>query len=154
MGEDQAVPDGTDEGGAPPDPGNAAGREFDIVVFGATGFVGQLIAEYLAEHAPAGTRIALAGRSQSKLEALRDGIPAASDWPLIVADSADVPSVQVAVREAKQVLTGSGTASKQQLEETVRHRLKHKTSIRPFHASDALALAIIGLYRYKKMAGS
>ena len=65
-----------------------------------------------------------------------------------------VPSVQVAVREAKQVLTGSGTASKQQLEEAVRHRLKHKTSIRPFHASDALALAIIGLYRYKKMAGS
>jgi crossover junction endodeoxyribonuclease RuvC len=73
---------------------------------------------------------------------------------MLAGHQADVPSVQVAVREAKQVLTGSGTASKEQLEEAVRHRLKHKTSIRPFHASDALALAIIGLYRYKKMASS
>jgi crossover junction endodeoxyribonuclease RuvC len=60
--------------------------------------------------------------------------------------------IEVPVREAKQVLTGSGTASKQQLEEAVRHRLAHKTSIRPFHASDALGLAIIGLYRFKKFS--
>ena len=59
-----------------------------------------------------------------------------------------VTSVEVPVREAKQVLTGNGNARKQQLEEAVRHRLKHKTPIRPFHASDALGLALIGLYRY------
>jgi len=61
-----------------------------------------------------------------------------------------VSSMAVAVREAKQVLTGSGNARKQQLEEAVRHRLQHPTPIRPFHASDALGLALIGLYRYQK----
>jgi len=63
-----------------------------------------------------------------------------------------VSSVQVPVREAKQVLTGNGNARKQQLEEAVRHRLKHKTPIRPFHASDALGLALIGLYRYQDVS--
>ncbi|MFC1578225.1 crossover junction endodeoxyribonuclease RuvC [Thermodesulfobacteriota bacterium] len=62
-----------------------------------------------------------------------------------------VSSVVVPVREAKQVLTGNGNARKQQLEEAVRHRLKHKTPIRPFHASDALGLALIGLYRYQSI---
>ena len=47
-------------------------REFDVVVFGTTGFVGELTARYLAEHAPAGTRIALAGRSEAKLLAVRE----------------------------------------------------------------------------------
>ena len=61
-----------------------------------------------------------------------------------------VSSIAVPVREAKQVLTGSGNARKQQLEEAVRHRLQHPTPIRPFHASDALGLALIGLYRYQK----
>jgi len=62
-----------------------------------------------------------------------------------------VSSVEVPVREAKQVLTGNGNARKQQLEEAVRHQLKHKTPIRPFHASDALGLALIGLYRYQNL---
>lgn len=59
-----------------------------------------------------------------------------------------VPSIEVPVREAKQVLTGNGNASKGQLEKAVRHQLNHKTPIRPLHASDAIGLAIIGLYRY------
>ena len=63
-----------------------------------------------------------------------------------------VSSVEVPVREAKQVLTGNGNARKQQLEEAVRHQLKHKTPIRPFHASDALGLALIGLYRYQDVS--
>ena len=71
---------------------------------------------------------------------------------MLAGHQAGVPSAQVAVREAKQVLTGSGTASKQQLEEAVSRRLKHKTSIRPFHSSDALALALIGLYRFKTLS--
>ena len=61
-----------------------------------------------------------------------------------------VSSMAIPVREAKQVLTGNGNALKQQLEEAVRHRLQHPTPIRPFHASDALGLALIGLYRYQK----
>jgi len=67
---------------------------------------------------------------------------------LLAGHRAGVSSVEVPVREAKQVLTGNGNASKNQLEESVRHRLKHTTPIRPFHASDALGLALIGLYRY------
>ncbi|MGD9302390.1 MAG: crossover junction endodeoxyribonuclease RuvC [Desulfobacterales bacterium] len=57
----------------------------------------------------------------------------------------------VPVREAKQVLTGNGNARKQQLEEAVRHRLQHQRPIRPFHASDALGLALIGLYRHQSI---
>ena len=54
----------------------AASRPHDLVVFGATGFVGKLTAAYLAEAAPAGTKIALAGRSQEKLERTRAELPA------------------------------------------------------------------------------
>jgi crossover junction endodeoxyribonuclease RuvC len=62
---------------------------------------------------------------------------------------AAVPSVEVSVREAKQILTGNGNADKQQLEMAVRHRLNHRFPIKPVHASDAAGLAIIGLYRYQ-----
>ena len=61
---------------------------------------------------------------------------------------AGVSSVEIPVREAKQVLTGNGNASKMQLEESVRHRLNHPSPIRPYHASDAIGLALIGFYRY------
>lgn len=57
-------------------------------------------------------------------------------------------SFSVPVREAKQVLTGNGNASKHQLEAAVRRCVGHATPIRPFHAADALGLAIIGLYRF------
>lgn len=66
-----------------------------------------------------------------------------------------VPSVEVAVREVKQILTGNGNARKEQLEKAVRNLLKSPVAIRPDHASDALALAIIGLFRHKNyLAGS
>jgi crossover junction endodeoxyribonuclease RuvC len=55
---------------------------------------------------------------------------------------------EIAVREAKQVLTGNGNASKQQLEKAVRRSIGCPTPIRPYHASDALGLALIGLFRY------
>ncbi|HYF24487.1 MAG TPA: saccharopine dehydrogenase, partial [Baekduia sp.] len=65
-------------------------RRHDVVVFGATGFVGKLTAAYLAGAAPAGARIALAGRSQDKLERTRAELgPGAAGWPLIAADSLD-----------------------------------------------------------------
>jgi short subunit dehydrogenase-like uncharacterized protein len=62
-------------------------RELDVVLYGATGFVGRLTAEYLARAAPAGAAIGLAGRSLEKLERLRDELGV--DWPLMVADSQD-----------------------------------------------------------------
>ena len=45
-------------------------RQYDVVIFGATGFTGALTAEYLAKHAPADLKWALAGRNQAKLEAV------------------------------------------------------------------------------------
>ena len=42
-------------------------RELDVVVFGATGFAGRLVAGYLAGHAPGGVRVGLAGRSEKRL---------------------------------------------------------------------------------------
>ncbi|MCK0438556.1 saccharopine dehydrogenase NADP-binding domain-containing protein [Gordonia alkaliphila] len=67
-------------------------REFDVVVYGATGFVGELTARYLAEQAPEGTKIALAGRSETKLAAVRRRLgERAASWPLVVAD-ADSPA--------------------------------------------------------------
>jgi short subunit dehydrogenase-like uncharacterized protein len=69
-------------------------RPFDLAIFGATGFVGRLLAAYLAEHAPAGTRIALAGRSKARLLEVRAGLPpAARDWPVVEADSGDPASL-------------------------------------------------------------
>ena len=69
---------------------------------------------------------------------------------MLAGHRAGVSSVEIPVREAKQVLTGNGNASKIQLEESVRHRLNHASPIRPFHASDAVGLALIGFYRYQK----
>jgi short subunit dehydrogenase-like uncharacterized protein len=65
-------------------------RDLDVVLFGGTGFVGRLTAEYLARAAPEQARIGLAGRSREKLERLRGELGVrAADWPLIVADSKD-----------------------------------------------------------------
>lgn len=60
----------------------------------------------------------------------------------------NVPTIEIAAREAKQVLTGNGNAGKSQVEKAVRHLLNRPTQIRPSHAADALSLALIGLYRY------
>jgi short subunit dehydrogenase-like uncharacterized protein len=74
-------------------------RDHDLVLFGATGFVGTLTAGYLARAAAPGTRIALAGRSRERLEQVRDALPApAGDWPLLVADSADRGCLQALAR--------------------------------------------------------
>lgn len=61
----------------------------DIILAGGTGFVGRLTAEYLAAHAPAGTRVGLAGRNPVRLAAVRDALPGADGWRLLVADLAD-----------------------------------------------------------------
>jgi crossover junction endodeoxyribonuclease RuvC len=54
---------------------------------------------------------------------------------------------EVSVREVKKILTGNGNANKGQLEAAIRHRLKVPEPIKPDHASDALGLALVGLYR-------
>ena len=69
---------------------------------------------------------------------------------LLAGYQAGVSAVEIPVREAKQVLTGNGNADKQQLEKAVRGLLDISTPIRPYHASDALGLALIGLYRHSR----
>lgn len=84
-------------------------REFDLIVYGATGFVGKLLADYLARYAPDGTRIALAGRSQSKLKELSASLPGpGADWPLIVADAADEAALDELVLRTTAVVTTVG----------------------------------------------
>ena len=84
-------------------------RELDVVVFGATGFVGRLVAGYLADHAPGGVRIGLAGRSEQRLADVRAGLgAAASGWPLLVADSADPASATSLARAARAVVSTVG----------------------------------------------
>ncbi|WP_448618599.1 saccharopine dehydrogenase family protein [Geodermatophilus sp. URMC 65] len=84
-------------------------RTHDLVVYGATGFVGRLLAAYLAEAAPAGLRIALAGRSRSRLEQVRGELPAAArDWPLVEADSTDAASLAALAASTRALATTVG----------------------------------------------
>ena len=84
-------------------------REYDLVLYGATGFVGRLTARYLAACAPGGTRIALGGRSRAKLESLRAELgPAADPWGVVVADSADRGALDSLARSATAVATTVG----------------------------------------------
>jgi short subunit dehydrogenase-like uncharacterized protein len=84
-------------------------RELDVVVFGATGFVGRLVAGYLAGHAPGGVRVGLAGRSQRRLADVRAGLgAAAAAWPLLAADSADPVSLAALARAARVVVSTVG----------------------------------------------
>ncbi|MBF4766596.1 saccharopine dehydrogenase NADP-binding domain-containing protein [Nocardioides agariphilus] len=81
-------------------------REFDIVLFGATGFTGALTAEYLTKNGPDGLRWALAGRSIEKLDKVRAQIGA--DVDLIVADSGDPASLADLAARTRVVLTTVG----------------------------------------------
>ena len=91
-------------------------RELDVLVFGATGFVGRLVAGYLADHAPAGVRIGLAGRSERRLAEIRAGLGAgAAAWPLLVADSADPVSLATLARATGVVVTTVGPYRRQGL---------------------------------------
>ena len=67
---------------------------------------------------------------------------------LLAGTQSGVALTEVPVRRAKQILTGNGKASKEQLERAVRQTLRAPAPIRPLHASDALGLALIGLFRY------
>lgn len=84
--------------------------KFDIVVYGATGYTGQLVAEYLAAHylGEGAPTWAMAGRSKDKLESVRDAIGAPADTPLIVADAADPASLRAMVDRAALVVTTVG----------------------------------------------
>ena len=82
------------------------GRDCDLVLFGATGFVGRLVARRLAELELGELRVGLAGRTPAKLQALSDELGV--DWPLIVADSSDAGSLAELARRSRVVVTTVG----------------------------------------------
>jgi short subunit dehydrogenase-like uncharacterized protein len=87
-------------------------RPYDIVLFGATGFTGKLVAEYLARRAPKGLRWAIAGRNREKLESVREELEeidgALAALPILVADGHDQASLDALVPETRVVCTTVG----------------------------------------------
>ncbi len=86
-------------------------REFDVIIYGSTGYTGRLVAEYMAEQYGVGgdaPNWAMAGRSQEKLEEVRDLIGAPSDTPLVVADANDPESLDAMAKRAKVICTTVG----------------------------------------------
>ncbi len=87
-------------------------REYDVVLFGATGFTGQLTAEYLARAAGPATRGAIAGRNMAKLEEVRQRLAsinlACGELPLLQADVNDPASIRAVAESAKVVITTVG----------------------------------------------
>ena len=86
-----------------------ADRPFDIVVYGATGYTGRLVAEYLAHHYKGtGPKWAMAGRSMAKLAEVRLSVGAPADTPLIEANSDDPASMAALAQSTRVVLTTVG----------------------------------------------
>ena len=88
-------------------------RDFDLIVYGATGYTGRLIAEYLAtsyrgDHAPSW---AIAGRSTDKLQKVRADIGAPDDFPLVMADAAEPASLRTMCERAAVIITAVAALS-------------------------------------------
>jgi len=86
-------------------------REFDVIIYGSTGYTGRLVAEYMAQQYGVGKdapKWAMAGRSLEKLEEVREIIGAPKDTPLVVADSDDAASIDMMASRTKVVMTTVG----------------------------------------------
>ena len=84
-------------------------RELDVVLFGATSFVGRLCAEYLSRAGPSEVRVGLAGRSHERLRDLQASLGGrAADWPLLVADATDGRSLSELAGTARVLATTVG----------------------------------------------
>jgi short subunit dehydrogenase-like uncharacterized protein len=90
--------------------GTVDGREFDLIVYGATGFTGRLVAEHLlAENGgDRALRWAMAGRSRSKLEEVRAGLSGGADIPLVIADAGDPALLRSMCQRTRAVITTVG----------------------------------------------
>jgi len=84
-------------------------RKFDVVVYGATGFTGSLVAEYFAkEYSATNLKWAIAGRSQSKLQSLKQKLNLGPNVDVLVADAADQKSLDAMAESTKVVLSTTG----------------------------------------------
>ena len=85
-------------------------RTYDVIVYGATGFTGRLVAEHMLSKygVGKGVRWALAGRSRAKLESVRTEIGAPAELPLVIADAGDPASLLAMAKSAKAIITTVG----------------------------------------------
>ena len=88
----------------------AEARTFDVIVYGATGFTGRLVAEHMLGSYGVGrdVRWAMAGRNKTKLEQVRSEIGAPAELPLMIADVADAASVAAMAKSTHVVITTVG----------------------------------------------
>ncbi|MBT8471116.1 MAG: saccharopine dehydrogenase [Marinicaulis sp.] len=87
---------------------NHAEKEFDIVVFGASGYTGRLVAEYLDKNYTGSLNWAMAGRNEEKLKAVREEIGANEATPILLADAADMGAIEDLCKKSKVILTTVG----------------------------------------------
>ncbi|KAJ3325839.1 hypothetical protein HDV06_002224 [Boothiomyces sp. JEL0866] len=127
-------------------------RTYDIIVWGATGFTGRLVAEYLTVHAPAQVKFAIAGRSKSKLAEIANMIKPldkverfAAGVPTLVADSADQKSLDALVAQAKVIITTVGPYAKYGLP-LVDACVRHKTHYLDLTGEPHFVKKVIDLY--------
>ena len=91
--------------------GNMQERQYDLVVFGATGFVGKIVCAHLANHLAEhnGVTWAIAGRSQQKLEQLKSSLGSQSDQvPMLTADVTDSASLKALCLQTRVVISTVG----------------------------------------------
>jgi short subunit dehydrogenase-like uncharacterized protein len=97
--------------------GNAKSKpEYDVILFGAAGYTGKLVAEYLARVRGSKLRWAIAGRNQGKLEAVRRDLAAIdgslSSLPIVIADGFDQASLDALAASTRVVATTAGPFAK------------------------------------------
>lgn len=85
-------------------------KTFDLIIYGASGFTGRLVAEYIQSQYGNGGSLtwAMAGRSKSKLESVREEMALPADTPILIADTSDAPSLQAMVAQTRCILTTVG----------------------------------------------
>jgi short subunit dehydrogenase-like uncharacterized protein len=77
-------------------------RDLDIILYGATGFTGRQTVKYFQQHAPTNLKWAIAGRNQSRLEALNANVP------ILTAEASDQPAIDAIVERTRVLLTTAG----------------------------------------------
>ncbi|OWK32070.1 saccharopine dehydrogenase family protein [Sphingomonas mucosissima] len=82
--------------------------DFDVIVYGATGYTGRLVAEYIARAYPTGVRWAMAGRSLTKLQEVRAEMGIGADVPLVTANSDDPASLRAMCERTQVVISTVG----------------------------------------------
>ncbi|QSG10391.1 saccharopine dehydrogenase family protein [Halapricum desulfuricans] len=87
-------------------------RQYDIVVWGATGVAGRLVAEYLTEqYDPSAVTLAIGGRNETRLKALAADLAEGTEWtdvPIILGDATDPASLRELAASTAVVCTTVG----------------------------------------------